>query len=278
MENTIPPTHSSKAPRGALEKKCARKAVDLPAAKRTKHTKEENTEHHGAGVNFCVPPTKVQSTELVPLTQANVGEEFTFEAITDDRGAVIGTLLKGPTSGPGAELVRLADGGYAPAWCCARRTGPTQAQVDAEDAYKVFRPHLKHAHKYLLQRIAADIADRQNGRALVPDSDDDEDDDELERVALEIRLNVDSENVKFVLSSKKTDIYVLVDGKPKTKRSKKLPSVYASVLAPLMDKGLATLEFKSIGCPGYIHVEVVGTKLQPVLPPSVGELESAWED
>ena len=275
MENNQ--IHSSKAPRGALEKKCARKAVDLPAAKRTKHTKEENTEHHGAGVNFCVPPTKVQSTELVPLTQANVGEEFTFEAITDDRGAVIGTLLKGPTSGPGTELVRLADGGYAPAWCCARRTGPTLAQVDAEDAYKVFRPHLKNARDDLLKRIAADIADRQNGRALAPYYDD-EDNDELERVALEIRLNVDSENVKFVLSSKKTDIYVLVDGKPKTKRSKKLPSVYASVLAPLMDKGLATLEFKSIGCPGYIHVEVVGTKLQPILPPSVQELESAWED
>ena len=103
---------------------------------------------------------------------------------------------------------------------------------------------------------------------------------ERERVALEIRLgvNVDSENVQFVLSSKTTDIYVLVDGKPKTKRSKKLPSVYASVLAPLMDKGLATLEFKSIGCPGYIHVEVVGTKLQPILPPAVQELESAWED
>ena len=275
MENNQ--IHSSKAPRGALEKKCARKAVDLPAAKRTKHTKEENTEHHGAGVNFCVPPTKVQSTELVPLTQANVGEEFTFEAITDDRGAVIGTLLKGPTSGPGAELVRLADGGYAPAWCCARRTGPTQAQVDAEDAYKVFRPHLKYADDDLLKRIATDIADRQNGRALAPYYDD-EDNDELERVALEIRLNVDSENVRFVLSSKKTDIYVLVDGEGKTKRSKKLPSVYASVLAPLMKKGLATLGFKSIGCPGYIHVEVVGTKLQPVLPPSVGELESAWED
>ena len=60
MENNQ--IHSSKAPRGALEKKCARKAVDFPAAKRTKHTKEENTEHHGAGVNFCVPPTKVQST------------------------------------------------------------------------------------------------------------------------------------------------------------------------------------------------------------------------
>ena len=275
MENNQ--IHSSKAPRGALEKKCARKAVDLPAAKRTKHTKEEDTEHHGESVNFCVPPTKVQSTELVPLTQANVGEEFTFEAITDDRGAVIGTLLKGPTSGPGAELVRLADGGYAPAWCCARRTGPTQAQVDAEDAYKVFRPHLKNARDDLLKRIAADIADRQNGRALAPYYDD-EDNDELERVALEIRLNVDSENVKFVLSSKKTDIYVLVDGKPKTKRSKKLPSVYASVLAPLLDKGLATLKFKSIGCPGYIHVEVVGTKLQPILPPSVQELESAWED
>ena len=273
MENNQ--IRSSKAPRGALEKKCARKAVDLPAAKRTKHTKEENTEHHGAGVNFCVPPTKVQSTELVPLTQANVGEEFTFEAITDDRGAVIGTLLKGPTSGPGAELVRLADGGYAPAWCCARRTGPTQAQADAEDAYKVFRPHLKHAHKYLLQRIAADIADRQNGRALVPDSDDDEDDDELERVALEIRLgvNVDSENVQFVLSSKKTDIYVLVDGK----RSTKLPSIYAIHLAPLMSNGGATLEFKSIGCPGYINVEVAGTKFARTLPPAVHELENAWE-
>ena len=97
---------------------------------------------------------------------------------------------------------------------------------------------------------------------------------EPERVALEIRLNVDSENVQFVLGSKKNRIYVVVDGE----RSTKLPSVYTSVLAPLMDAGHATIEFKSIGCPGYIHVEVVGTKLAPVLPPSVGELESAWED
>ena len=56
MENNQ--IHSSKAPRGALEKKCARKAVDFPAAKRTKHTEEENTENHGAGVSVCVPPTK----------------------------------------------------------------------------------------------------------------------------------------------------------------------------------------------------------------------------
>ena len=98
---------------------------------------------------------------------------------------------------------------------------------------------------------------------------------ERERVALEIRLgvNVDSENVQFVLSSKKTDIYVLVDGK----RTTKLPSTYALHLAPLISNGGATLEFKSIGCPGYIHVEVAGTKFARTLPPSVHALENAWE-
>ena len=98
---------------------------------------------------------------------------------------------------------------------------------------------------------------------------------ERERVALEIRLgvNVDSENVQFVLSSKKTDIYVLVDGK----RFTKLPSIYAIHLAPLMSNGGATLEFKGIGCPGYINVEVAGTKFARTLPPAVHELENAWE-
>ena len=96
---------------------------------------------------------------------------------------------------------------------------------------------------------------------------------EPERVALEIRLKVDSENVQFVLGNKKRDIYVLVDGK----RSTKLPSTYATRLAPLMSCGGATLEFKGIGCPGYIHVEVVGTKVARTLPPYVHALENAWE-
>ena len=78
--------------------------------------------------------------------------------------------------------------------------------------------------------------------------------------------------MQFVLSSKKTDIYVLVDGK----RSTKLPSHLRGHLAPLMSNGYATLEFKSSGA-GYINVEVAGTKFARTLPPAVHELENAWE-
>ena len=148
-------------------------------------------------------------------------------------------------------------------------------RVSPTDAYEAFRPHLEKADDELLKLIEDDVADARAGRALKPldSSHDDEDDDELERVALEIRLNVDSENVQFVLGSKKNRIYVVVDGE----RSTKLPSVYTSVLAPLMDAGHATIEFKSIGCPGYINVEVAGTKFARTLPPAVHALENAWE-
>ena len=44
-----------------------------------------------------------------------------------------------------------------------------------------------------------------------------------------------------------------------------------------VSNGGATLEFKSIGCPGYINVEVAGTKFARTLPPAVHELENAWE-
>ena len=72
----------------------------------------------------------------------------------------------------------------------------------------------------------------------------------------------------------KNAINVLVDGE----QIANLPRVYAKVLARLMDKGYATLEHKSFGCPGYIHVDVVATTLRPVLPRSVHGLENAWED
>ena len=232
---------------------------------------------HKARKKSKAPRDELERMEAFCAARARLWKRTKHTKNTEERGAGVPAEGVSPKEAYEAFRPHLAE---ADNDLLKRIAADIPERVSPTDAYEAFRLHLKKADDALLKLIEDDIADARAGRALKPldSSHDDEDDDDLERVALEIRLNVDSENVRFVLSSKKTDIYVLVDGQGKTKRSKKLPSVYASVLAPLMHKGLATLEFKSIGCPGYIHVEVVGTKLQPILPPSVQELESAWED
>ena len=237
---------------------CARKTVTRPAAKRKR---PKNTEERGAGV----PPAE------------GVSPKEAYEAFRPHLAGADADLLK-------------------------RIAADIPERVSPMDAYKAFRPHLDAhpADDELLKLIEDDVADARAGRALKPldSSDEDDDDDDLERVTLEINIrdqhqhycgmkhcefngpcyDEDSKNVQYLREPSneydKNAINVLVDGE----QIANLPRVYAKVLARLMDKGYATLEHKSFGCPGYIHVDVVATTLKPVLSRSVHGLENAWED
>ena len=198
------------------------------------------------------------------VTRPTKRSKHTKEKHTEDRGA--GVNCDPPTKGQGTELVPSAKGSSGPEKGCVKVS-------DAARAYKAFRPHLKKADDELLKLIANDVVDEFY-------QSDDDDDDEPERVAFEISLrdtrrlddwcDLDSEKVQFVRMPDifPNDIYMLVNGE----RIARLPRVYSKMLIPILDERHATLHCKSFGCPGNIHVEVVGTKLAPVLPPSVHEL------
>ena len=190
------------------------------------------------------------------------------EINNEDRGA--GVNCDPPTKGQGTGLLPSAKGSSGPEKGCVK-----VKRIDAaKDAYKAFRPHLKKADDELLKLIANDVC------SAFYNSDDDDDDDEPERVAFEISLRdtrrldewceLGSEKVQFVgmPDTFPNDIFMLVNGD----RVARLPRVYSKVLLPILGERHATLRCKSFGCPGNVHVEVVGTKLAPVLPASVHEL------
>ena len=256
MENTLLDIAASR-PVKFHRSMCARKTVTRPASGAAKRKRTKNTKERGAGVPEGVSPKDA------------------YEAFRPHLAGADTDLLK-------------------------RIAADIPERVSPTDAYEAFRPHLEKADDELLKLIEDDVADARAGRALKPldSSDDDDDDDDLERVTLEINIkdqhqhycgmkhcefngpcyDEDSKNVQFLREPSnpydKNAINVLVDGE----QIANLPRVYVSVLARLMDKGYATLEHKSFGCPGYIHVDVVATKLKPVLSRSVHGLENAWED